>query len=240
MILPKQLLFLSVSILFFSSILGTAKAELVSLETFEFTGQSSVTLDGSFFRDVGFEVLVSIDSNAPDQMDEFFNTGIGSFIGATTTVSFDFSDQANQNGTDDIVDVLATNVTAITQTITQNNFGGSNFLLVNPSNFFNPAIRVNFDSGVIPDPNSINPFTEPVPTINRFDHGGLSLELESGSNLTFNGISSLSVVNATASPSANVPEPTSFVMVGIGLLTVSLKRRRRLRRRWQSTIARIS
>ena len=240
MILPKQLLFLSVSILFFSSILGTAKAELVSLETFEFTGQSSVTLDGSFFRDVGFEVLVSIDSNAPDQMDEFFNTGIGSFIGATTTVSLDFSDQANQNGTDDIVDVLATNVTAITQTITQNNFGGSDFLLVNPSNFFNPAIIVNFDSGVIPDPNSINPFTEPVPTINRFGHGGLSLELESGSNLTFNGISSLSVVNATASPSANVPEPTSFVMVGIGLLTVSLKRRRRLRRRWQSTIARIS
>ena len=236
MIFPRQLLFLSVAIFLFSGLFDTARAELVTFETFEFSGRSEVTLDGSFFRDVGFEVLVSIDSNAPDQMDEFFNTGIGSFIGATTTVSFDFSDQANQNGTDDIVDVLATNVTAITQ----NNFGGSNFLLVNPSNFFNPAISVNFDSGVIPDPNSINPFTEPVPTINRFDHGGLSLELESGSNLTFNGISSLSVVNATASPSANVPEPTSFVMVGIGLLTVSLKRRRRLRRRWQSTIARIS
>ena len=88
MILPKQLLFLSVSILFFSSILGTAKAELVSLETFEFTGQSAVTIDGLFFSDVDFEILVSIDSNAPDQMDEFFNTGIGSFIGATTTVSF--------------------------------------------------------------------------------------------------------------------------------------------------------
>lgn len=227
MILPKQLLFLSVSILFFSSILGTAKAELVSLETFEFTGQSAVTLDGLFFRDVGFEVLVSIDSNAPDQMDEFFNTGIGSFIGATTTVSFDFSDQANQNGTDDIVDVLATNLTAITQ----NNFGGSNFLLVNPSNIFNPAISVNFDSGVIPDPNSINPFTEPVPTINRFRHGGVSLELESGSNLTFNGISSLSVANTTATASANVPEPTSFVMVATGLLTVSLRRRRRIHRR---------
>ena len=230
MILPKQLLFLSVAVVLCSSLLGTAKAEMVT--TFEFTGQTQVTLNNgstfnnAFFGDVDFEILVSIPSNAPDLRTEPFNSQLGSFSGATTTVSLDFSDAVNQAGTADIVDAVATNVTGITQ----DSNGGSNFFLVNPINIFNPALRVNLATGTIPDPNSINPFTEPV-TVTNFGNGGVNfdLALPEATTLTFNTIFSLSAANASVPPSANVPEPTSFSMLGLGLLTVSLRRRRRKR-----------
>ena len=214
----KQLILLPV--VFLLCLFSTATAELVN---FEITGLTQVTVDSVFFDDVDFEILVSIDSEEEDRFP--FDNGRGAFGNATTILSIPDAG---------IVDALATNITGITQ----EDFGGNqNFLLVDPNNFFNPALRLTFNgSGAFDNANSINPLNDPLPGLNSSGFGGVNWQLFIGPGvvsprITFNTINQASVSISNASASANVPEPTSFVMVATGLLTVSLRRRRRIHRR---------
>ena len=211
----KKLLSRSVAILMISSLFGsTAVAEMV---TFQLTGRTQATIDGTFFNDVAFEVTSTIDSNSPDLFPEPFNSGRGGFAGAVTTLSIP---------TAGIFDAVSTNVTGIVQ----EDFGSSRFRLVDPSNFFGQAaLGVGFNtSGVLPDPNSINPFIDPTPTPSNFE-GGLPWQLLLGPNVTFNSVREVTASSGFSSVTgtAGIPEPTSFTMFGIGLLTISMKRRRR-------------
>ncbi|MDB2687640.1 PEP-CTERM sorting domain-containing protein [Mariniblastus sp.] len=204
----KFLLPLSAVLLFNSLLISAANAEMV---TFSLTGRTQATIDNVFFNDVAFAVTSTIDDNSFDQMP--FQDGRGAFAGAVTTLSIPSAG---------IVDALSTNVTGILQ----EDFGTSRFRLVDPSNFFGQAaVGVGFNvPGVIPDPNLISPFVDPTPTPTNFE-GGLTWQLLLGPNVTFN-----SVTQVTASSSfttVGVPEPTSFTMFSMGLLAVSLKRRRR-------------
>ena len=203
----KNLLLSSVVIFLTTSVFGsTAVAELVS---FRLTGRTQATVGNTFFNDAEFEISVSIDDAAVDQFPNQGNRG--AFSGATTTLSIPSAGINN---------AVSTNVTGILQ----EDFGQTRFNLVDPNNFFGQAaIGVGFNSSVIPDADSINPFNEPTPAPTNFQ-GGLQWQFLLGPNVTFNSISEVTVTNGTIS---GVPEPTSFTMFAMGLLAVSLKRRRR-------------
>ena len=193
---------------------STAFAEMV---TFQFNGRTQATVGGTFFDDVAFEVTSTIDSDSPDLFPESFNSSRGGFAGAVTTLSIP---------TAGIFDAVSTNVTGIVQ----EDFGSSRFRLVDPSNLFGQAaLGVGFNnSGVFPDPNSINPFIDPTPTPTNFE-GGLQWQLLLGPNVTFNTVREVTASSSFSSVTgtAGIPEPTSFTMFALGLLAVSLKRRRR-------------
>ena len=212
MSLSKQLSLFSVAVFLCSSLASTGSAELV---TFEFNGRTQATIDGTFFPSIDFSVVTTIDDSAVDQFP--FQNGRGGFAGAITTLSIPDAG---------IFDAEATNVTGIVQ----ESFGNSSRLrLVDSNNLFgSAALGVSFGSPVFPDPDSINPLIDPLPAVTNSE-GGLPWQLLLGPDVTFNSVFETSVSNVAAS-SANVPEPTSFTLCGIGLLAVAFKRRRRSRR----------
>lgn len=210
MSLSKQLSLLSVAVLFCSSLLNTASAELVS---FAFKGRTQATIDGTFFPSLDFNVLVSIDDTSPDQFP--FQNGRGGFLGATTTLTIPDAG---------IFDAQSTNVTGIVQESFGNN---SRLRLVDGNNLFgSAALGVSWNSAVFPDPDSLNPLLEPLPAPTNAE-GGLQWQLLLGPNVTFNSVFEVAVANVASTGSANVPEPTSFTLCGIGLLAIAFKRRRR-------------
>ena len=207
----KNILLLCVATLLSSSLFASnAVAEMV---TFELTGRTQATVDNVFYDDIAFEVTSTIDDSSVDQMP--FQNGRGAFAGAVTTLSIPSLG---------IVDAVSTNVTGILQ----EDFGNTRFRLVDPSNFFgSAALGVSFETpGVIPDVNSINPFAEPTPTPDNFE-GGLQWQLLLGPNVTFNSVREVTAMNGSGLLTLGVPEPTSFTMFTMGMLVVSLKRRRR-------------
>ena len=209
MSLSRQLSLFSVIVLLFSSFVSTVTAEFV---TFEFNGRTQARIDGVFFPEIDFTVVTTIADTTPDSFP--FQNGRGGFVGATTTLTIPDAG---------IFDAEATNVTGIVQ----ESFGNSSRLrLVDSNNLFgSAALGVSFNSPVFPDPDSLNPLIDPLPAATNSE-GGLLWELLLGPDVTFNTVFETSVSNV-ATPSANVPEPTSFTLCGIGLLAVAFKRRRR-------------
>ena len=207
----KNLLLPAVAVVLLSSLFAsTAIAELV---TYQFTGRTQATVGNSFgnrfFSDAFFEILLSIDDDTADQFPNQDNRG--AFSGATTTLSIPAAEINN---------AVSTNVTGILQ----EDFGSTRFRLVDPNNFFgSAALGLGFNTSVIPDADSINPFNDPTPAPSNFE-GGLQWQFLLGPNVTFNSVHEVSVSNFST---AGVPEPTSFTMFAIGLLAVSFKRRRR-------------
>lgn len=211
----KKLTLLSIVTLLSCSLLSsTAVAEFVILR---FKGEAQATIGGTFFNNAAFEIAVSIDDSTPDRFDAFFQQNIGVFDGATTTVSFPDAG---------ILNAQSTNAT----TITQQDFGGSSqFELVSPSNVFNPVLRVGFNTpDVFPDVNSLNPLVDPQSSVTSFSSGGLDFLFANDRRIQINSITSLVLDSSTSSGlSASIPEPTSLMMFGMGLLAVSMRRRRR-------------
>lgn len=210
----RKFTFLLLGTLLTNSLLSsTAVAEFVILR---FKGEAQATIDGTFFSNAVFEIAVSIDDSTPDRFDALFQPNIGVFDGATTTVSFPDAG---------ILNAQSTNAT----TVTQQNFGSnSQFELVSPTNVFNPVLRVGFNTDVFPDVNSLNPLVDPQSSVTSFSSGGLDFLFANDPRVQINSITSL-VIDSSTSPglSASIPEPTSFTMFGMGLLAVSMRRRRR-------------
>lgn len=215
MSISKQLSLISFAVLLCSSFVSTVSAEFV---TFEFDGRGQLTIDGTFFPDIDFTIATTIDGDSPDQFPQ--QDGRGGFVGATTTLSIPDAGIFNDE---------ATNATGILQ----EGFGNfSRLNLVDSNNLFGQAaVGVSFNQPIFTDPDSINPLinplNDPLPLFNA--QGGLPLQLLIGPDVTFNSGSVISVSSSVTS-SANVPEPTSFTLCGIGLLAVAFKRRRRSRR----------
>ena len=212
MSLSKQLSLISFAVLLCSSFVSTVSAELV---TFEFDGRGQLTINGTFFSDIDFTIATTIDGDSPDQFPQ--QNGRGGFVGATTTLSIPDAGIFNDE---------ATNATGILQ----EGFGNfSRLNLVDSNNLFGQAaVGVSFNQPIFTDPDSINPLIDPLPPVTN-SQGGLSLQLLIGPDVIFNSVSEISVSSSVTS-SANVPEPTSFTLCGIGLLAVAFKRRRRSRR----------
>ena len=212
MSISKQLSLISFAVLLCSSFVSTVSAEFV---TFEFDGRGQLTIDGTFFPDIDFTITTTIDGNSPDQFPQ--QNGRGGFVGATTTLSIPDAGIFNDE---------ATNATGILQ----EGFGNfSRLNLVDSNNLFGQtAVGVSFNQPIFTDPDSINPLIDPLPPVTN-SQGGLSLQLLIGPDVIFNSVSEISVSSSVTS-SANVPEPTSFTLCGIGLLAVAFKRRRRSRR----------
>ena len=210
----RKFTFLLLGTLLTNSLLSsTAVAEFVILR---FKGEAQATIDGTFFSNAVFEIAVSIDDSTPDRFGAFFQSDIGVFDGATTTVSFPDAG---------ILNAQSTNAT----TVTQRDFGSnSQFELVSPTNVFNPVLRVGFNTDVFPDVNSLNPLVDPQSSVTSFSSGGLDFLFANDPRVQINSITSL-VLDSSTSPglSASIPEPTSFTMFGMGLLAVSMRRRRR-------------
>ena len=214
MTLSKQLSLFSVAVLLCSSFASTVSAEYV---TFEFKGRTQATIvdpvnnSRTFFPEIDFTIATTIDSRTPDEFP--FQNGRGGFVGATTTLSIPDAG---------IFDAQVTNVTGILQ----EGFGNfSRLNLVDSDNLFGQsALGVDFNQPIFIDPNSINPLIDPLPSFNA--QGGLPLQLLAGPDVIFNTVREVAVSNGVTS-SANVPEPTSFTLCGIGLLAVAFKRRRR-------------
>ena len=216
MSISKQLSLISFAVLLCSSFVSTVSAEFV---TFEFDGRGQLTIDGTFFPDIDFTIATTIDGDSPDQFPQ--QDGRGGFVGATTILSIPDAG---------IFDAQVTNVTGILQESFSSNFSRLN--LVDSNNLFGQsAVGVSFNQPIFTDPDSINPLinplNDPLPLFNA--QGGLPLRLLIGPDVTFNSGSVISVSSSVTS-SANVPEPTSFTLCGIGLLAVAFKRRRRSRR----------
>ena len=217
MTLSKQLSLFSVAVLLCSSFASTVSAEYV---TFEFKGRTQATIvdtvnnSRTFFPEIDFTIATTIDSRTPDEFP--FQNGRGGFVGATTTLSIPDAG---------IFDAQVTNVTGILQ----EGFGNSSRLnLVDSNNLFGQtALGVGFNQPIFIDPDSINPLIDPLPSSNA--QGGLPLRLLAGPDVIFNSVREVAV-SSSATSSANVPEPTSFTLCGIGLLAVAFKRRRRSRR----------
>ena len=205
----KTLLLPCVVILLTSNLVAsTAVAEMV---IYRLTGRTQATIGGTFVNDVAFEITSTIDDDSVDQFP--FQNNRGAFAGAVTTLSIPSAG---------INDAVSTNVTGILQ----EDFGNTRFRLVDPSNFFgSAAIGVGFNTSVLPDADSISPFNEPTPAPTNFE-GGLPWQLLLGPNVTFNSVREVTVTSSFATPTG-VPEPTSYMMFGMGLLAVSFKRRRR-------------
>ena len=212
MSLSKQLSLISFAVLLCSSFVSTVSAELV---TFEFDGRGQLTINGTFFSDIDFTIATTIDGDSPDQFPQ--QNGRGGFVGATTTLSIPDAGIFNDE---------ATNATGILQ----EGFGNfSRLNLVDSNNLFGQAaVGVSFNQPIFTDPDSINPLIDPLPPVTN-SQGGLPLQLLIGPDVIFNSVSEISVSSSVTS-SANVPEPTSFTLCGIGLLAVAFKRRRRSRR----------
>ena len=203
----KNLLLPAIAVVLLSSLFAsTAIAELV---TYQLTGRTQATVGNTFFDDAFFEILISIDDDTADQFPNQDNRG--AFSGATTILSIPDAGVNN---------AVSTNVTGILQ----EDFGSTRFRLVDPNNFFgSAALGLGFNTSVIPDADSINPFNEPTPAPTNFE-AGLQWQFLLGPNVTFNTVREVSVSNFSV---AGIPEPTSFTMFAIGMLAVSLKRRRR-------------
>ena len=218
MTLSKQLSLFSVAVLLCSSFVSSVSAEFV---TFEFNGSAQVSLDGTFMQGGPFDFTVVTTIAATDVMSGTtvdllpFQSQAGRFDGATTLVSIPDAG---------IFNAQATNVTGIQQ----EGFNGfSRFSLIDPNSPGPFALGLDFNrGGIFADPNLIRPLINPLENVSNAQGGGLSFQFLAGPDVTFNSASGVTVSSGFTS-SANVPEPTSFTLCGIGLLAVAFKRRRR-------------